>query len=166
MVFPTFRPDGAEDGGHLFLEYLGRACTAPENSAPVHKLPARAAFYSAGLEVGKVLILAREEIVAALLGLMVELQSLEPLYLAEGEEASQAILRERPEVVVIDCDHQDCTETLLDVVKQSGARAILFSPFRMQAEVSKLASRHGVGSFTLPTDPETFGRILEAEATP
>lgn len=58
MVFPTFRPDGAE-GRHLFLEYLARAYTTPDNSAPVHKFcRVRTAFYSAGLEVGKVLILA------------------------------------------------------------------------------------------------------------
>ncbi|MEX2110424.1 MAG: hypothetical protein WD802_07475 [Gemmatimonadaceae bacterium] len=112
--------------------------------------------------LGKVLILAREEVVAALLGLMVELRGLEPLYLAKADIAEDIIRRERPEVVVVDCDHQDCTEALLDAVREAGAKPILFSPFRFEAEVRRVAARHGVDSFTLPTDPDSFGRLLRA----
>ncbi|HEU4748403.1 MAG TPA: hypothetical protein VFS56_07865 [Gemmatimonadaceae bacterium] len=110
--------------------------------------------------MGKVLILAREEIVAALLGLMVELRGLDPVYLDKAEIAEEVIRRERPTVVVIDCDHQDCTESLLSAVREVGAKPILFSPFRLAAEVKRVASRHGVESFTLPADPESFGRLL------
>ena len=110
--------------------------------------------------LGKVLILAREEIVAALLGLMVELRGLEPVYLDKAEIAEEVIRRERPTVVVIDCDHQDCTESLLAAVREAGAKPILFSPFRFAAEVKRVAGRHGVESFTLPADPDTFGQLL------
>lgn len=106
------------------------------------------------------LILAREEVVAALLGLMVELRGLEPIYLARADIAEDVIRRVRPSVVVVDCDHQDCTESLLNAVRESGAKPILFSPFRFAAEVSRVAARHGVESFTLPTDPDSFGRML------
>jgi DNA-binding NtrC family response regulator len=126
----------------------------------VHKLPVRQRFYLGWSELGKVLILAREEVVAALLGLMVELRGLEPVYLAKAEIAEEVIRRQRPEVVVVDCDHQDCTESLLAAVRESGAKPILFSPFRFEAEVRRVAARHGVESFTLPTDPESFGRML------
>jgi DNA-binding response OmpR family regulator len=112
--------------------------------------------------LGKVLILAREEVVAVLLGLMVELRGLEPVYLAKAEIAEELIRRVRPEVVVVDCDHQDCTDSLLDAVRESGAKPILFSPFRFESEVRRVAARHGVESFTLPTDPESFGRMLRA----
>ena len=108
------------------------------------------------------LILAREEIVAALLGLMVELQGLEPIYLDGVEIAEDVIRRERPSVVVIDCDHQDCTDSLLDAVREAGAKPILFSPFRFEREVNRVARKHGVDSFTLPADPENFGRLLQA----
>jgi hypothetical protein len=111
-------------------------------------------------EVGKVLILAREEIVAALLGLMVELQGLDPIYLAKAEIAEELIRRARPEVVVVDCDHQDCTDSLLAAVREVGAKPILFSPFRFAGEVKRVAGRHGVEYFTLPTEPETFGKML------
>ena len=110
--------------------------------------------------LGKVLILAREEVVAALLGLMVELRGLEPIYLGRADIAEDTIRRERPAVVVVDCDHQDCTESLLAAVRDSGAKPILFSPFRFETEVRRIAARHGVGFFTLPTDPENFGRML------
>ena len=112
--------------------------------------------------MGKVLILAREEIVAALLGLMVELRGLDPIFLDTAEIAEEVIRRERPAVVVIDCDHQDCTESLLASVRDAGAKPILFSPFRFAAEVKRVAGRHGVEFFTLPADPETFGNLLRA----
>jgi len=110
--------------------------------------------------LGKVLILAREEIVAALLGLMVELQGLDPVYLAKAEIAEDVIRREKPRVLVVDCDHQDCTDDLLAAVSDVGAKPILFSPFRFAREVQRVAGRHGVDYFTLPTEPEVFGRLL------
>ena len=112
------------------------------------------------MALGKVLILAREEIVAALLGLMVELQGFDPLYLAKAEIAEEVIRRELPKVVVVDCDHQDCTDLLIAAVREAGAKPILFSPFRFAGELQRAAHRQGVDYFTLPTDPEGFGRML------
>ena len=107
------------------------------------------------------LIVAREEIVAALLGLMVELRGLHPKFLGSEESVEGAIARELFEAVVIDCDYPEC-ERLMDAIRNTGALPILFSPFRMQAEVKEVAARQGIRSFTLPTDPDTFGRMLEA----
>jgi len=112
--------------------------------------------------VGTVLILAREEVVAALLGMMVELRGLQPKFLGSAEAAEEAILREKPETVIIDCDHPDCRDDLVESIMRAGSVPILFSPFRMQAEVRSAAARHGVRSFTLPTDVDTFGRILDS----
>lgn len=107
------------------------------------------------------LIVAREEIIAALLGLMVELRGLQPRFLGREESVEDAITREQFEAVVIDCDFPEC-ERLMDEIRKTGALPILFSPYRMQAEVKEVAARHGIRSFTLPTDPDTFGRMLEA----
>jgi DNA-binding response OmpR family regulator len=109
-----------------------------------------------------VLILAREEVVAALLGLMVELRGLQPRFLGREESVEDAIRREPLAAVVIDCDHPGCSERLLQAIRKTGAQPILFSPFRMQSEVREVAARHGTRSFTLPTDPDTFGRMLDA----
>ncbi len=108
------------------------------------------------------LILAREEVVAALLGLMVELRGLQPRFLGKEESVADAMARLVFEAVVIACDHPDCTGSLIDTIRKAGAVPILFSPSRMQAEVGEVAARHGTRSFTLPTDPDTFGRMLEA----
>jgi len=109
-----------------------------------------------------VLILAREEVVAALLGMMVELRGLKPRFLGRTETAEDAILREKPSTVIIDCDHPDCRDSLLEAIIRAGAVPILFSPLRMQSEVRSVAARHGVKSFTLPTDTDTFARMLDS----
>ena len=64
--------------------------------------------------------------------------------------------------VLIDCDHPDCRDALLESIMRAGVAPILFSPFRMQAEVRSVAARHGINSFTLPTDTDTFGRMLDS----
>jgi DNA-binding NtrC family response regulator len=112
--------------------------------------------------VGTVLILAREEVVAALLGMMVELRGLKPRFLGRSETAEDAIVREMPRTVIIDCDHPDCRDSLVEAIMRAGAVPVLFSPFRMQSEVRSAAARHGVRSFTLPTDIDTFARMLDS----
>ena len=113
------------------------------------------------MALGSVLILAREEVVAALLGMLVEIKGLQPRFLGSAEPAEDAILRDRPRAVIIDCDHPDC-DALLEIIRMAGALPILFSPSRMQPELRSVADRHGLRSFTLPTDVDTFGKILEA----
>ena len=114
------------------------------------------------MALGSVLILAREEVVAALLGMLVEIKGLQPRFLGSAEPAEDAILRDRPSAVIIDCDHPDCGDSLLEIIRMAGALPILFSPSRMQPELRAVADRHGLRSFTLPTDVDTFGKILEA----
>jgi DNA-binding NtrC family response regulator len=111
--------------------------------------------------LGTVLILARDEVVAALLGMLVELRGLQPRFLGRAEPIEDVILREKPRAVVIDCDHPDCGDALLNTIKKSGAQPVLFSPFQMQPEVRSAAERHGIRSFTLPTDVGTFGKVLD-----
>ena len=94
--------------------------------------------------LGTVLILAREEIVAALLGMLVELRGLQPRFLGRAEPIEDAILREKPCAVVIDCDHSDCTDELLEIIKNAGSQPVLFSAFQMR-RTSVSSERHGIG---------------------
>ncbi|HJQ11253.1 MAG TPA: hypothetical protein VJ840_09505 [Gemmatimonadaceae bacterium] len=112
--------------------------------------------------MANVLILAREEVVAALLGLMVELRGMQPTFLAEGESLSAALKKAGSIPVLMDCDHPDCTEENIKLVKESGSEPVIFSPYRMQTEVTNLASRYRTKSFILPTDPDTFARLLKS----
>lgn len=117
---------------------------------------------SAGDAMEKVLILAREDVVGALLGLLVELRGLEPKYVEGAEPVRETIAREHPAFVVLDCDYQDCGEHLLALIRKSGATPVLFSSARLPAELAVFARRHKIRSFSLPTDGDTFGRMLEA----
>jgi hypothetical protein len=153
---------GGEEGGHLFLEYLSVSADSPENHYRSVSCRVASSFSWVVVVVETVLILAREEVVAALLGMMVELKGLQPRFLRAAEAAEDAILRERPGTVIIDCDHPDCRDDLVESIVRAGAVPILFSPFRMQAEVRSAAARHGIRSFTLPTDTDTFGRMLDS----
>jgi DNA-binding response OmpR family regulator len=110
----------------------------------------------------KVLILAREEVVAALLGLLVELSGFEPYFAGENESATHAVKSGGHRVVIIDCDHAECGDSLIEAIKRVGATPILFSPFRMEGELRDTAGRFGTGSFTLPTDPEKFSQMLQS----
>ena len=116
----------------------------------------------AGGQLSDVLILAREEVIGALLGLMIELRGSKPRFLGEGESITAALRREGHIPVLIDCDHPDCTEENISLILHGGGEPILFSSLRMQVEVTKLASRYSTKSFTLPTDPDTFGRLLKS----
>src|SRR5438105_14124013 len=109
---------------------------------------------------GSVLILAREEVVAALLGLMVELSGFQPRFAEIGVSAEDAIGSQALHAVLLDCDHSEFSEKLIENIRSAGAEPILFSPFRMRTEMSRLASQHGARSSTLPTEPDVFARIL------
>ena len=112
--------------------------------------------------LANVLILAREEVVAALLGLMVELRGMQPKFLKEGESVADALKRAGKTSVLIDCDHPGCTEEIIAQIKKSGGEPVIFSPFRMETEVTRLAARYRTKSFTLPTDPDTFSKLLKS----
>ena len=114
------------------------------------------------MALGNVLILARDEVVAALLGLMVELRGFTPRFLGIDETPEDAFASDTFIAVVIDCDHPLWGDRFLSACRGASARPILFSPFRIHTEVRDLANRYGASSFTLPTDTDTFGKLLEA----
>lgn len=113
--------------------------------------------------LGKVLILAREEIVGALLGLMAEIEGLQPVFPSADESVHDAIARVSPQMVLIDCDHVDCGEDLVKSVGGVGARAVLFSPSRQQRELQVFSRRYGLPGFTLPLEPSRFRELIEAK---
>lgn len=108
-----------------------------------------------------VLILAREEVVAALLGLLVELRGFKPLYAKKGESAEAACKRTGCVKIVIDCDHGACTSATLGSLHDAGVRVVLFSPSRMPSEVQRAVGRYDLPTFSLPIGPEAFGQVLE-----
>lgn len=107
-----------------------------------------------------VLILAREEVVAALLGLLVELCGYQPVFIQKGETAADACARSGCSKVVIDCDHWECSRKSLGAIRDAGVRVLLFSASRMPSELKRATSTLGIDAFTLPIGPDAFGKLL------
>lgn len=110
--------------------------------------------------VATVLILAREEVVAALLGLLVELCGYQPAYAHRGESARDACARLNCKTVVIDCDHLECSGSSLTQFEALGVQMILFSPSRTPAELRRSGGKSSMKAFTLPIGPEAFKKLL------
>lgn len=108
-----------------------------------------------------VLILAREEVVAALLGLLVELSGHRPVFAQRDESAADACARLSCAKLVIDCDHWECSRKMLGELLRSGKKILLFSPSRSVAETNRAAAALGLASFTLPIGPEAFRKLLD-----
>lgn len=107
-----------------------------------------------------VLILAREEVVAALLGLLVELCGFEPAYVQKGESALDACARVACSKLVIDCDHWECSRKTLGAIKDSGVKVLLFSASRIPSDMKRTTGALGIDAFTLPIGPDAFGKLL------
>jgi hypothetical protein len=69
------------ESGHLFLEYLSDSFAVRQRIKKVRKLGLGGVTYWLAA-LTNVLILAREEVLAALLDLMVELRGFQPMFLA------------------------------------------------------------------------------------
>ncbi len=107
-----------------------------------------------------VLILAREEVVAALLGLLVELCGYRPVFVQNDETAADACTRLGCSKLVIDCDHWECSRKTLGAIKDSGIRVLLFSASRIPSDLKRATSTLGIDAFTLPIGPDAFGKLL------
>jgi AmiR/NasT family two-component response regulator len=117
--------------------------------------------------VQRVLIVAREEIIAALLGLLIDLQGYTPVFAERGETPAAAVARLAPSIVIVDCDHPvACTDEFFETVSHTGRAIVLFSPSRLRPEVRHIAAARKLTSFALPIEPANLGLILEqARAT-
>lgn len=110
-----------------------------------------------------VLILAREELISALLGLLVETTG-HSVFFAEPEEgAEDAMRRIRPQVAIVDCDHRECTEDLVQAANEMGTRLILFSASREPEYVRKAAAPAGLQFFTFPIEAPQLDSIIRRQ---
>lgn len=107
-----------------------------------------------------VLILAREELISALLGLLVETAGHLARFAGPRETSEAAMRRTRPGVAIVDCDHRDCTDDLVRVAREIGARLILFSASREPEFVQKVAAPSRAQSFTFPIEPPQLDLMI------
>ena len=108
-----------------------------------------------------VLIFSSDTLAAALIGAAVELAELTPQFPQEGESVRAALMRVRPKLVLIDCDHKEsCSDEFIGPALMTGARILLFRSPHPQRDVGAFSSRLGLHVIDMPLKPESFMRLL------
>ena len=110
----------------------------------------------------QVLILARESVLAALIGLLLELEQYEPVFAEPDERYDDAIRRVRaPLVVILDGASDEARSDIFHArAAQSGARVVLFSEPGGGDEVRAAARARHLPYFAMPVDRATLGAVL------
>jgi hypothetical protein len=108
-----------------------------------------------------VLVLSSDPLAAALLGAAIELAGYAPHFPYSSESPRTALLRARPRLVVVDCDHEEaCSDGFIGPALMTGSRVLLFRSPRTRREVSELSTRIGLRVAELPMEHEPLSRML------
>ncbi len=108
-----------------------------------------------------VLIFSADPLAAALLGAAVELAGHAPHFPQPREAARAALLRTRPRLALIDCDHEEaCAESFVGPALMTGAKVQLFRSRRTKRDVSELARRLELSVVDLPMEHEALPILL------
>jgi hypothetical protein len=110
----------------------------------------------------KVLILARETVIAALIGMLLEMEHFEPVFAEPDERPEDALSRLRPPLVIVIDGELDAARSDLFFARASAARArvVLFSEPLAAADVQAAARVRRLPFFAMPVDRATLGQVL------
>lgn len=110
----------------------------------------------------QVLILARETVLAALIGLLLEFEQYEPVFADPDEHYVDAVRRVRaPLVVILDGASDEARSDIFHArVAQTGARVVLFSEPVSAEAVRAAAGARRLPYFAMPVDRATLGAVL------
>ena len=111
----------------------------------------------------KVLVLANEPLLAALLGGLVELARFEVAFAKPGELAQDALSRVKPLAAILVEAVNDVAENdlFLALARKKNVEVVLFGSAAALAERSAWAREHGVQAFQLPEDVDKLQASLE-----
>lgn len=113
-----------------------------------------------------VLVLSSDPLAAALIGAAIELAGHAPRFAQSDEAARAALLRVRPRLVVVDCDHEDaCSDAFIGPALMTGSRVLLFRSRRTRRDVSELSDRLGLRVVEMPMEHEPLTRLLHRMLT-
>ncbi len=111
----------------------------------------------------QVLILARESVIAALIGMLLELENYQPVFAAPGERPEDAIRRLRPTLVVMLDGALDEAKSDLFYARAAaaGARLVLFSEPVAVDEIRAVARERRVAFLAMPADRAMLSQVLD-----
>ena len=108
-----------------------------------------------------VLVLSSDPLAGALLGAAIELAGHAPRFPQPEEAARAALLRVRPRLVVIDCDHEDgCSDAFIGPALMTGSGVLLFKSRRTRRDVGELNGRLGLRVMDMPMEHESLAQVL------
>jgi len=111
---------------------------------------------------GKVLILTPHAMTGALLGMLVELSQLEPVFAYLTERPEDALVRHLPLLVIVADGNVDTyrSDLFLARAQHRGIGVVVFGAGQ-KSEIRDWAQQHSLPYLELPTDAEAFGRVLD-----
>ena len=108
-----------------------------------------------------VLIFSSDPLAAALLGAVVELAEHTPNFARHDEPARSALLRVRPRLVLIDCDHDEsCCDEFIGPALMTGAQILLFRSYRTRSDRDTFAARLSLRIMDMPADHNVLTTLL------
>jgi hypothetical protein len=115
----------------------------------------------------RVLILTTQPLVAALIGILLELEHFEPAFAEPDERPEDALTRVRPLMAVVLDGELDAARSDLFFARAArrGVRIVLFCPPGSEQKVRTMAEARSVPWFSLPMDRATVARLL-GDGTP
>ncbi len=113
-----------------------------------------------------VLILSSDPLAAALLGAAVEIAGHVPHFSRQGEPVRGALLRVRPKLVLVDCDHEEgCTDEFVGPVLMTGGKVLLFRSHRTERDRTEFAERLSLRIVDMPLDHREITAVLHEMLT-
>jgi hypothetical protein len=108
-----------------------------------------------------VLVFSSDPLAAALLGAAIELAGHLPHFVQQDEAARSALLRVRPRLVLIDCDHVEaCSEEFVGPALMMAARVLLFRSRRTERDVTEFADRLDLRVIDMPLEHNALTTTL------
>ena len=114
----------------------------------------------------KVLILAGESVIAALIGLLLELEDYEPVFAEPDERPEEAIRRLRPPLIVMLDGGLDAASSDLFYARAAaaGAHVVLFSEPVAADAIRLMARERRLPYLSMPVDRATLREVLAAHS--
>lgn len=111
----------------------------------------------------RVLIVAGDPLVAALLGMLLDPSRHEPVFPQPDERPEDAVARLRPPLAILLDGELEAARSDLFIARAARARAalLLFASPGSGDAVRALAATHGVSAFALPLDRARLTRLLD-----
>ncbi len=108
-----------------------------------------------------ILVIAREPLIQTLMCSLVDLSGHKATQPRSDESVTTAIARVRPQLLLLDCEHDcACEQEAYDAAADVGARVLLFTPSRTNDEVAEFAKGRGLRSMALPIRLDEFSETL------